>query len=143
VIYPLNIRDAIIAGSTGRMIMILVIYGGQWIGLPKTDVITTLGLLVTRNKQTAVTVGGAIHFTMGISFAILYAFAWSLGIGFASWWGGLLFGTIHGMLVVLLLIVGMIVYPRLREIFGTPLMLGSILFNHIIFGLVVGIVYTV
>lgn len=100
-------------------------------------------MLVTRNKQTAVTVGGAIHFTMGISFAILYAFAWSLGIGFASWWGGLLFGTIHGMPVVLLLVAGMIVYPRLRDIFGTPLMLSSILFNHIIFGLVVGIVYTV
>jgi hypothetical protein len=124
------------------MVMILFIYGGQLLGLPKTDIITMIGLLVTKNKQAAVTIGGAIHFTMGITFAIIYALLWSVGIGRAIWWGGLLFGTIHGMLVVLLLVLGMLVYPRLQEVIGGPLMIASVLFNHIVFGLVVAIVYT-
>src|SRR5438132_10051195 len=76
-----HVRDAIIAGSTGRMAMLLLIYGGPLIGLPRIDVVSALGSLAAPNKQDAVTLGGAIHFTMGILFAIIYASLWSLGIG--------------------------------------------------------------
>jgi hypothetical protein len=76
-----HIRDAIIAGSIGRMAMLLLIYGGPLIGLPRIDVVSTLGSLAAPNKQDAVTLGGAIHFTMGIFFAMIYAALWSVGIG--------------------------------------------------------------
>ncbi len=137
-----HIRDAIIAGSTGRMAMLILIYGGPLIGLPRIDVVSTLGSLAAPNKQDAVTLGGAIHFTVGILFAIIYAALWSVGIGSPTWWWGLIFGAIHGLLVILLLLTVTRKYPPLSEfINGLPVMV-AILLNHIVFGVVVALVYS-
>lgn len=136
-----HIRDAIIAGSTGRMIMILVIYGGPLIGLPRFDAVSMLGALAAPNKQSAVTLGGAIHFTMGIVFAIIYAALWSVGIGNATWWWGLIFGAVHGLLVILLLLMILRSIPELSNFIpGFPALI-VILLSHIAFGLVVALVY--
>ena len=137
-----HVRDAIIAGSTGRMAMLLLIYGGPLIGLPRIDVVSALGSLAAPNKQDAVTLGGAIHFTMGILFAIIYASLWSLGIGSPMWWWGLIFGLVHGMLVIVSLYVVLHRYPQLSEVLnGLPVM-AAILLNHMVFGLVVALVYS-
>jgi hypothetical protein len=137
-----HIRDAIIAGSTGRMAMLLLIYGGPLIGLPRIDVVSSLGSLAAPNKQDAVTLGGAIHFTVGVLFAIIYAALWSAGIGSPTWWWGLIFGTIHGILVIVLLLVVLRTYPQLSELInGLPVMV-AILLNHMVFGLVVALVYS-
>ena len=138
----IHIRDAIIAGSTGRMAMLLLIYGGPIIGLPRIDVVSTLGSLAAPNKQDAVTLGGAMHFTMGILFAIIYAALWSVGIGSPTWWWGLIFGVIHGILVILLLLVVMRKFPQQPELLnGLPMMV-AVMLNHMVFGLVVAIVYS-
>ena len=137
-----HVRDAIIAGSTGRMAMLLLIYGGPLIGLPRIDVVSALGSLAAPNKQDAVTLGGAIHFTMGILFAMVYAALWSLGIGSPVWWWGLIFGLVHGMLVIVSLYVVLHRYPQLSEVLnGLPVM-AAILLNHMVFGLVVAFVYS-
>ena len=136
-----HIRDAIIAGSTGRMAMLLLIYGGPLLGLPRIDVVSMLGSLAAPNKQDAVTLGGAIHFSMGILFAIIYAAFWSVGIGSPTWWWGLIFGAIHGLLVIVLLLVVNRVHPQLSELInGLPVMV-AILLNHMVFGVVVALVY--
>src|SRR5205809_1799347 len=75
------------------MAMLLLIYGGPIIGLPRIDIVSALGSLAAPNKQDAVTLGGAMHFTMGILFAIIYAALWSVGIGSPTWWWGLIFGS--------------------------------------------------
>src|SRR6266705_1459665 len=135
-----HVRDAFIAGSTGRMAMLLLIYGGPLIGLPRIDVVSALGSLAAPNKQDAVTLGGAIHFTMGILFAIIYASLWSVGIGSPTWWWGLIFGAIHGILVILLLLVVTRKFPQQPELFnGLPMMV-AIMLNHMVFGLVVALV---
>jgi len=137
-----HLRDAIIAGSTGRMAMLLLIYGGPIIGLPRIDVVSTLGSLAAPNKQDAVTLGGAMHFTMGILFAIIYAALWSVGIGSPTWWWGIIFGSIHGILVILLLLVVMRKFPQQPELLnGLPMMV-AVMLNHMVFGLVVAIVYS-
>ena len=137
-----HIRDAIIAGSTGRMAMLLLIYGGPLIGLPRIDVVSMLGSLAAPNKQDAVTLGGAIHFTMGILFAIVYAAFWSVGIGSPTWWWGLIFGAIHGLLVIVLLLLVFRIYPQLSQLInGLPVMV-AILLNHMVFGVVVALVYS-
>ena len=137
-----HIRDAIIAGSTGRMAMLLLIYAGPLLGLPRIDVVSSLGSLAAPNKQDAVTLGGAIHFTVGILFAIIYATLWSVGIGSPTWWWGLIFGAIHGLLVIVMLLLAMRKYPPLSEIIsGLPVMV-AILLNHIVFGVVVALVYS-
>ena len=121
--------------------MLLLIYAGPLIGLPRIDVVSLLGSLAAPNKQDAVTLGGAIHFSMGVLFALLYATLWSVGIGSATWAWGLFFGAIHGVLVLVQLFILMRRFPYLTEQFNTfPVML-SILLNHMIFGLVVALVY--
>ncbi len=138
----LHIRDAIIAGSTGRMAMLLLIYGGPLLRLPRIDVVSMLGGLAAPNKQDAVTLGGAIHFTMGVFFAIIYAGLWSLGIGSPIWWWGLIFGGIHGLLIILILIVVMRRYPLLSQPFNEPRVMLAIMLNHMVYGLVVAFVYS-
>ncbi len=143
-LHPLSIhlRDAVIAGSTGRMAMILLIYGGPLIGLPRIDVVSMLGSLVAPNKQDAVTLGGAIHFTMGILFALAYATLWGVGIGYAVWWWGLIFGAIHGIVVILLLFLGVRVSRVFSEGTNRVRVVLAILLNHMVFGLVVGLIYS-
>jgi cytochrome c biogenesis protein CcdA len=143
-LHPLviHLRDAIIAGSTGRMAMLLIIYGGPFLGLPRMDVVGMLGALAARNKQDAATLGGAIHFALGILFAFFYAALWSIGIGRPTWEWGLIFGSIHGMLVILLLLVFTGRYPQNpQQMKGLPVIV-SILLNHIVYGIVVAIVYS-
>ena len=121
--------------------MLLLIYGGPLIGLPRIDVVSMLGSLAAPNKQDAVTLGGAIHFTMGILFAMAYAALWSVGIGSPTWWWGIIFGAIHGLLIIVILFVVMRRYPQLSTAFnGVPVMV-AILLNHVVFGVVVALVY--
>jgi cytochrome c biogenesis protein CcdA len=137
-----HVRDAIIAGSTGRMAMLLIIYGGPLIGLPRIDVVGMLGSLAAPSKQEAATLGGAIHFTLGILFSLIYAGLWSLGIGSPTWWWGLIFGAIHGMLIVLLLLVVMNMYSQLSQLINGRVVMIAILLNHMVFGVVVALVYS-
>ena len=136
-----DLRDAIIAGSTGRMAMLLLIYGGPLIGLPRIDVVSMLGSLAAPNKQDAVTLGGAIHFSMGVLFAVVYVALWSIGIGKPLWWWGIIFGAIHGLLVIALLFFMTRRYPQLSESLNRIPVWVSILLDHIVFGIVVSLVY--
>lgn len=136
-----DLRDAIVAGSTGRMVMILLIYLGPLIGLPQIDAVSLLGSLAAPNKPAAVTLGGAIHFSVGVVFAILYAALWSIGIGSPTWYWGLLFGAVHGILVMLLLLMVMRVFPQLSQHFNTRAVMFAILLNHMVYGVVVAVVY--
>ncbi len=136
-----HVRDAIIAGSTGRMAMILLIYIGPFLGLPRIDAVSMLGSLAAPTKESAVTLGGAIHFSLGIVFALIYAALWSLGIGSPTWYWGMLFGTVHGLLVISLLFVTMRLVPQLSQYFNTFAVMLAILLNHIVFGVVVAVVY--
>jgi hypothetical protein len=136
-----DVRDAIIAGSTGRMAMLLLIYGGPLLGLPRIDVVSMLGSLAAPNKQDAVTLGGAIHFTLGILFAIIYAALWSVGIGSPGWWWGIIFGAIHGLLVILTVFVVTRGNPELSASLNRVPVMAAILLNHLVFGVVVALVY--
>jgi hypothetical protein len=136
-----HVRDAIIAGSTGRMAMILLIYLGPLIRLPRIDAVGMIGSIAAPNKQSAVTLGGAIHFSLGVAFAILYAALWSVGIGSPTWYWGIIFGTVHGILVIFLLLVSMRLFPQLSQHFNQLAVMIAILLNHIVYGLVVAMVY--
>lgn len=137
-----HVRDAIIAGSTGRMAMILLIYIGPLIRLPRIDAVSMLGSLAAPNKESAVTLGGAIHFSLGVVFAIIYAALWSVGIGSPTWYWGILFGTVHGLLIILFLLVATRMFPQLSQYFNNLAVMIAILLNHIVYGVVVALVYT-
>jgi len=124
------------------MAMILLIYLGPLLGLPRIDAVSMLGSLAVKNKESAVTLGGAIHFSIGVFFALVYAALWRLGIGSPTWYWGIIYGAVHGILVIFLLLVAMRLFPQLSEHFTTGTMAIAILLNHIIYGLVVAVVYT-
>ncbi len=137
-----HIRDAIIAGSTGRMAMILLIYIGPSIGLPRIDPLSVLGSVAAPSKEAAVTLGGAIHFSVGVAFAIVYAALWSAGIGRPTWTWGLLFGAVHGLLIIaLLLMVAVRMYPQTSSYLRQGRVLFAIVLSHLIYGVIVAVVY--
>ena len=137
-----HIRDAIIAGSTGRMAMILLIYIGPFIGLPRIDPVSVLGSVAAPSKEAAVTLGGAIHFSVGVAFALLYTALWSVGIGRPTWTWGILFGAVHGLLVVGLLVVGAVrIYPEASPYLSQGRVLIAIVLSHIAYGFIVAVVY--
>lgn len=140
-LHLLYLRDAIVAGSTARMVMILFIYAAPYVGLPRTDLIGLIGSLAAPNKEAAATFGGAIHFLMGVIFALIYAALWSVGIGSATWWWGLIFGAVHGLLALLLVALVVHMDHRLLEMIGGPSMLVALVVNHMAYGLVVAVVY--
>jgi hypothetical protein len=144
-LHPFSFRDAVAAGSLGRLIMTLFIYAGPFIGMPKTDIIGILGSLVTRSKEEAATLGGLIHLTMGCIFALIYVALWSLGIGSDTWWWGVIFGTIHGILVLLVTPLLMHIHPPLLHIIGKRLdvpMMIQLLIAHMFYGLMVAVIYS-
>jgi hypothetical protein len=137
-----HIRDAIIAGSTGRMAMILLIYIGPFIGLPRIDPVSVLGSVAAPSKEAAVTLGGAIHFSVGVLFALVYAALWSAGIGRPTWSWGLIFGAVHGLLVIALLVVGAVrMYPQTSPYLRQGRVLIAIVLSHILYGIIVAVVY--
>ena len=96
--------------------------------------------------------GWAMHFMMGVIFALIYAFAWSRGVGAPTWSGGLIFGAVHWLVVGM--VMGMI--PMMHagiksgEVKAPGLWMtnngGIIAFmgglvGHMIFGAVVALVY--
>jgi hypothetical protein len=137
----IHVRDAIVAGSAGRMAMIILIYMGPFLRLPRIDAVGLLGSLAAPNKQSAVTLGGAIHFSLGVLFALVYAALWGVGIGSPTWYWGLLFGMVHGFLVIAMLLVSMRMFPPLTQHFNTVAVMIAILLNHLLFGVVVAVVY--
>jgi uncharacterized membrane protein YagU involved in acid resistance len=78
---------------------------------------------------------------MGVLFALVYAALWSMGIGSATWWWGLIFGTVHGLFVIVQLFIVVRRFPQLSRQFNSFLVMLSILITHMIFGLVVAVVY--
>jgi len=101
-----------------------------------------LGSLAAPNKESAVTLGGAIHFSLGVIFAIIYAALWSVGIGSPTWYWGILFGAVHGLLIILFLLMTMRMFPQLSQYFNNLTVMVAILLNHIVYGVVVALVYT-
>jgi len=89
---------------------------------------------------------------MGIMFALVYTFLWSIGIGSATWVNGLLFGGVHWLVAGL--VMGMIpmmhVGIKRGEVKAPGLWMtnngGMMAFvggliGHLVFGVVVALVY--
>jgi len=92
----MNIFAVVVTGIVGTMAISMVMALGPKMGLPKMDIV---GMLSTMFGKPNRTLGWIMHLMMGVIFALIYAFLWSLGIGSASWFIGLLFGIGHWLVV--------------------------------------------
>lgn len=146
----MSIIGAIVAGIVGTAVFTMVMVMAPRMGMPKMDIVGMLGSMF--NKDGNRSLGMIIHLMMGVVFTLIYAGVWSAGIGSATLVGGLIFGAIHWLVVGM----GMGMIPSMHAgikagTVGAPGlymtnnggMMGFMggLIGHLVFGLVVALVY--
>jgi len=138
----MNLTAAIIAGFVGTAVMTGLMYMAPMMGMPKMNIIGMLGTMFTANEGAARVIGVILHFMMGIIFALIYAWLWSVGIGAATWWWGLLFGAVHGVAAMIMMPLMIRMHPRPPAMQMGPMLMMGLLLGHLVFGLAVVLTYT-
>lgn len=102
-------------GFAATVALTAVLVTSQLAGLTRMDIPMMLGTVFVEDPDKARVVGFFIHLVNGQLFALLYASAFDV-LGQASWWLGGLFGALHG-LAALTLIVPLLpgVHPRMAS----------------------------
>jgi hypothetical protein len=101
----------LIATTTLTAVMITA----QLLGFTRLDLPLVLGTLVTEDPDRARVAGFFIHLCVGQAFALGYAASFAV-LDSATWWLGSLFGLLHGLValgVLVPLLVG--VHPRMAS----------------------------
>ncbi len=145
----MNVLAAIISGLIGTVVITMVMATAPKMGMPKMDMVGMLGSMFGKTNRP---LGMFIHLMMGVIFALTYAYFWSSGIGAATWLSGLLFGAVHWLVVG----AGMGVMPMVHAGIksgdipepgafmlkngGMKAFVGGLV-GHMIFGIVVALVY--
>jgi hypothetical protein len=146
----MNIVGAIVAGIVGTAVFSMVLELGPRMGMPKMDIVGMLGTMFEKENRL---LGWMMHFMMGIVFALLYAFLWSNGILAPTWFGGIVYGAVHWVIVGVMMGMipmihagirsGQVMAPGLWMTNGGGVMaFGAGLLGHMVFGLVTAVVYS-
>lgn len=142
-------------GATVALTAILV--GAQLAGQTRMDIPMMLGTIFVEDPDRARVVGALMHLVNGQFFALFYAAGFSL-LNQSDWWLGGLFGLLHGV-AALTLIIPLLpgVHPRMASdrsgpdrsvILEPPGLLGAnygratavvTLVAHIVYGMLLGI----
>ena len=147
----MNILNAVISGILGTFAISAVMAVAPKMGMPKMDIVDMLSTMFGKPNRV---LGWMMHLMMGVVFALVYAFLWSIGIGSAGWLSGLIFGAGHWMIVGLMMGLIPIMHAGIKngdvEAPGLWMtnqggMLSFIggLMGHMVFGLVVALVYAI
>ena len=146
----MNILGALVAGLVGTIVMTAVMVMAPKMGMPKMDIVGMLGSMFDKNGNR--TVGMIIHLMMGLIFAIVYAALWNAGIGSVSILWGAVFGVAHWLVSGLMMggmgmmhagvKAGTVDAPGvyMTNNGGMMAFMGGLI-GHVIFGIVVVLVY--
>jgi hypothetical protein len=129
-------------GLAGTVAMTFFLLLPRWLGLAHVDVIRAGGALVVGSgNRSAFPVGLGIHIAMGIGFAFVYSAFLSLSSLPFNALTGLLLGSIHGVIVMLLVsILIMEHHPEQRYHERGPATGLAQLGAHMLYGTVVGLI---
>ena len=146
----MNVLGAIVAGIVGTIVMTMVMVIAPRMGLPKMDIVGMLSSMFTAEGNR--TLGMVMHFMMGIVFAIVYALLWNAGIGTVSLLWGAIFGAVHWLISGVMMGGISVMHAGVKA--GTVEAPGFFMMNnggmmafmggligHVIFGMVVALVY--
>ena len=111
------IASAIAGGLLGTVVLTTIVRAASEMNLTRMDFTLILGTMVTTDRRRARAYGYAIHFGIGLVFALLYV-AVFVAIHRASWWLGALFGALHA--VFLGVVVINVLLPVVHPLMGTP-----------------------
>ena len=109
--------SALAGGFVGTLVLSTVLRAASELGLTRMDLPFLLGTAVTDNRRRAKAWGYALHFALGLLFALGYAAIFA-AVGVTGWRVGALLGALHAAFVgtVLVNVLLPIVHPRI----GTP-----------------------
>jgi len=144
-----NLLSAVISGILGTLAISMVMAAAPMMGMPKMDIVDMLSTMFGKPNRV---LGWMMHLMMGVVFALIYAFLWSIGIGSPGWISGLIFGAAHWLVVGLMMAVIPIVHAGIKNgdveapgmwMINQGGMLSFVggLMGHIVFGLVVALIY--
>jgi hypothetical protein len=102
-------------GFVATVVLTGIMVGAQLSGLSRMDIPMMLGTILVESPDRARLIGFVVHLVNGQVFALLYAGAFAL-IGTATWWLGAIFGAVHGV-AALTLIIPILpgVHPRMAS----------------------------
>ena len=135
---------AIAAGILGGLAMELAMWLISRAGLTRGDMVLALGSLLTKSRENAYRVGLIVHATVAIGFGFVYTLQ-LITLGYThlplSLMLGLAAGTLHGILVSLMLVWVVSDHHPLEEFKEADLLVGLSHFaGHVAYGAVVGAV---
>jgi hypothetical protein len=102
-------------GFVATAVLTAIMVGAQLARQTRMDLPTMLGTLVTADLDRARVPGILIHFAIGQVFALFYASAFAL-LGRSGWLLGAVFGLVHGLLALTLIIPALpSIHPRMAS----------------------------
>ena len=145
----MNVLSAVIAGIVGTIAISIVMGLAPMMGMPKMDIVDMLSTMFGKPNRI---LGWMMHLMMGVVFALIYAFLWSIGFGSSNWLFGLIFGAVHWLVVGVIMAMIPIMHVGIKngEVEAPGMWMtnqGGILafvgglMGHMVFGLVVTLVY--
>jgi hypothetical protein len=146
----MNVLATIFAGLFGTVAISMVMAMAPRMGMPNMDIVDMLSTMFGKSNRT---LGWMLHFMMGIIFASIYAFIWSIGVGSDTWLNGMVLGAVHWLVVGMAMGMipmmhagiksGAVTAPGLwmTNNGGVMAFIGGLV-GHMVFGLVVAVVYS-
>jgi uncharacterized membrane protein YagU involved in acid resistance len=146
-------------GFASTIVLTTILAASQGLGITRMNLPYLLGTMVTPDRDRAKVLGVAMHVANGWAFSAVYVAAFYVWGG-ATWWKGLLIGLVHAAFVLGVLmpvLPGM--HPRMAsETSGPTVVRGleppgflalhygmrtpvSVVFAHVVFGVILGAFY--
>jgi len=155
----MNWNSWLVWGFASTIVLSTILALSQGIGMTRMNIPYILGTMVTRDRDRAKVLGIAMHVVAGWIFSLVYVLAFHLWGG-ATWWKGALIGFVHAAFV---LVVLMPAFPGMHPAMASerrgptvvrqlepPGFLGlhygiqtpiSVVIAHLIFGVILGMLY--
>ena len=139
-----SIIPLFIGGICGTLVMTTFLLVPRWMGFGKIDVMPAVGSLILHREQNVFLTGLLLHLGMGMAFAFVYAAFLGLSrLPFNAMTGALL-GTVHGVIVMLLVAIAIMEHHPVARYHEKGLSTGiSQLIAHVLYGLTVGTVVSI
>ncbi|MBM3924864.1 MAG: hypothetical protein FJ320_02600 [SAR202 cluster bacterium] len=137
----------IVAGLAGTAAITVIMYSAPMMGMAKMDIAQMLGSMFLPQGSTAFALGMMMHFMNGVIFAIIYGLVWEGLDVDVTWWSGLIFGAVHFLVAMVGMAMMMFMHKEVKAgrmenptKAGPKGIIGSLM-GHMLFGLVVALVY--
>ncbi len=149
----MDFGSAVLAGIVATVVMTAIMYMAKSMGMDM-DMPRMLGLMFAGPDKSGLVfgIGLMVHLMMGAVFGIVYALGFEvLGVE-ASWLWGAVFGVVHGVMAGTAMEMMPAMHPRMGdgEVLADPgpfarnygaMMPAGIIMMHVIFGIVIGLIY--